>query len=135
MRGLMTYIVHLGHKHLNIIVFFQNKTYLLTYKREIKGLELSSPIFYLGHILCPWLDFGLPPQFPQVLWCYWGEIEPLSATLTQDGLAECDQPGKNPLKYPTTEIEPRPQGGQTVGYICTLTELSCLNPSPLMGVK
>ena len=28
-----------------------------------------------------------------------GEIEPLSATLAQDGLAECDQPKKNPLKY------------------------------------
>ena len=29
----------------------------------------------------------------------WGEIELFSATLAQDGLAECDQPGKNPLKY------------------------------------
>jgi len=28
-----------------------------------------------------------------------GVIEPFSATLAQDGLAECDQPGKNPLKY------------------------------------
>ena len=26
-------------------------------------------------------------------------IEPFSATLAQVGLAECDQPGKNPLKY------------------------------------
>ena len=31
--------------------------------------------------------------------CLWGEIEPFSATLAQDGLAEFDQPGKNPLKY------------------------------------
>ena len=28
-----------------------------------------------------------------------GVIEPFSATLAQDGLAECDQPRKNPLKY------------------------------------
>jgi len=28
-----------------------------------------------------------------------GVIEPFSATLAQDGLAECDQPGKKPLKY------------------------------------
>jgi len=28
-----------------------------------------------------------------------GVIEPFSASLAQDGLAECDQPGKNPLKY------------------------------------
>jgi len=26
-------------------------------------------------------------------------IEPFSALLAQDGLAECDQPGKNPLEY------------------------------------
>jgi len=26
-------------------------------------------------------------------------MEPFSATLAQDGLAECDPPGKNPLKY------------------------------------
>ena len=26
--------------------------------------------------------------------------EPFFATLAQDGLSECDQPGKNPLKYP-----------------------------------
>ena len=45
------------------------------------------------------LNFGLPPRCPQVVWCLWGEIEPFSATLAQDGLAECDQPEKNPLKY------------------------------------
>jgi len=28
-----------------------------------------------------------------------GAIEPFSATQAQDGLVECDQPGKNPLKY------------------------------------
>ena len=33
------------------------------------------------------------------MWCYWGEIEPFSATLAQDGLAEYDQWGKNPLKH------------------------------------
>ena len=31
-----------------------------------------------------------------------GEIGPFSATLAQDGLVECDQPGKNPLKYSAT---------------------------------
>jgi len=53
-------------------------------------------------IIYPWLDFGLPPHCPQVAWCHWGEIEPFSATLAQDWLAECDQPGKNPLKYSVT---------------------------------
>jgi len=55
--------------------------------------------FFLSDIFCLWLDFGLPPHCPQVVWCHWGEIEPFSATLAQDGLVECDQPGKNPLKY------------------------------------
>jgi len=36
---------------------------------------------------------------PQVVWCHWGEIEPFSTTLAQVRLAECDQPGENPLKY------------------------------------
>ena len=45
------------------------------------------------------LNFGLPPGCPQVVWCHWREIEPFSATLAQDGLAECDQSEKNPLKY------------------------------------
>ena len=58
----------------------------------------------LGQLLCTsvivslWMDFGLPPRCPQVVRCYWGESEPFSATLAQNGLAECDQPGKNPLK-------------------------------------
>jgi len=42
------------------------------------------------------IPFSLPPRCPQVVWCHWGEIEPFSATLIQDGLAECDQPGKIP---------------------------------------
>ena len=44
-------------------------------------------------------DFLLAPACPIEKVTHWGEIEPLSATLAQDGLAECDQPGKNPLKY------------------------------------
>ena len=55
--------------------------------------------FFLSAIICPWLNFGLPPRCPQVVWCLWGEIEPFSATLAQGELAECDRPGKNPLKY------------------------------------
>ena len=47
-------------------------------------------------------SFGLPPHCPPVLWCHWGEIEPFSATVAQNGLAECDQPGKDPLKYSAT---------------------------------
>jgi len=33
---------------------------------------------------------------------HWGEIELFSATLAQNGLADCDQPRKNPLKYSAT---------------------------------
>jgi len=67
------------------------------------------------------------------VWCHWGEIEPFSATLAQDGLAKCDQPGKklclgwewNPrrghtVRYihsPTELSWPGPRGGQTVRYI------------------
>ena len=49
-------------------------------------------------IVHPLFDFSLPPRCSQVVRCHWGEIEPCSTTLTQDGLAECDQPGNNPLK-------------------------------------
>jgi len=81
--------------------------------------------FFTSAIVCPWLDFDLPP-FLQVLWSHLGEIEPFSVTLTQDGLAECDQPRKSPFEIPPPRprIEPRPQGGQTVGYIRSSTELS-----------
>jgi len=40
------------------------------------------------------LDLSISPQCPQV-----EGIEPFSAALAQDGLAECDQPEKIPLKY------------------------------------
>jgi len=36
---------------------------------------------YFSAIVCPWLNFGLPPWCSQVVWCHWGEIEPFSATL------------------------------------------------------
>jgi len=55
--------------------------------------------FFLSTIACPWLDFGFPPRCPQVVWCHLGEIDTFSTTLAQDGLAECDQPGKNSSKY------------------------------------
>jgi len=55
--------------------------------------------FLLSAIVCSWLDFCLLPRCPQVLWCYWGKIEPFAATLAQDKLAEYDQPGRNPLEY------------------------------------
>jgi len=60
---------------------------------------LNSIFFFLSAIVCPWLNVGLPPRCPQVVRCHWGKIEPFSVTLAQDGLAECDQPGKNPFKY------------------------------------
>ena len=61
-------------------------------------MNLITKKFFIS-IVCPWLNFGLPPRCPQVVWCHWREIEPFSATLAQDGLAECDQPGKNLLEY------------------------------------
>jgi len=50
-------------------------------------------------IVCPWLDFGIPPRCPICVALLGGGIEPFSATLAEDGLAECDQPGKDPLKH------------------------------------
>ena len=68
------------------------------------ALDISWAVFWSVFlaIVCPCLDMGLPAWCPQVVWCHWGEIESLSATLAQDGLAGCDQPGKNPLKYSAT---------------------------------
>jgi len=52
----------------------------------------------------------------------------LPCTLAQDGLAECDQPGKNPSRYFAGQsgIELRPPGAQTVRYIHSPTEISWL---------
>jgi len=51
-------------------------------------------------------------------------MEPFSATLAQNGLAECDQPGTIPRNtLPWLGIEPGPQGGQTVTFIHSRTEL------------
>ena len=100
-----------------------------TLRQASTGQFLQTPdpgqdFFFLSAIVCPWLNFGLPPRCPQVVWCLWGEIEPFSATLAQDGLAECDQPGKIPWNTPPwLGIEPGPRGGQTVSYP---TELSWL---------
>jgi len=57
--------------------------------------------FFSIAIVCPWLDFGLPPRCPLVVWCHGGEIGPFSATWLG--------------------IEPGQRGGQTVSYP---TELS-----------
>jgi len=70
---------------------------------SVRVMELSfqtqSRFFCSSAIVCLWLDVSIPPHLPQVVWCHRGEIGPFSATLAQDGLAECAQSGKNPLKY------------------------------------
>jgi len=50
-------------------------------------------------------------------------MEPFSAMLPQDGLAECDRPGE---KLPGLEIASGPRRGQAVRYIHSSTELSWL---------
>ena len=72
-----------------------------------------------------------------IFWSFW-------SFPSEDGLAKCDQLGRDPLKFFAKTIElgprrrqtvrcihsptelswPRPQGGQTVRYIHSLTELS-----------
>jgi len=32
--------------------------------------SMVSTVLFLSAIVCPWLDFGLPPRFPQVVWCH-----------------------------------------------------------------
>jgi len=60
----------------------------------------------------PWLEFILPPRYPQVVWCHWVKIWPFSATLAQNGFAECDQPRKIPWSTPPRlGIEPEPRAG------------------------
>jgi len=77
---------------------------------------------FLWAIVCPWLDFDLPPRCRQVVWRHRGEIEPFYATLAQDRFAECDKLGKNLFKYSlTARIEPEPQRRQI--FIFSLTEL------------
>jgi len=62
---------------------------------------IESMRVFLRVVFCPWLDFGLPPRCPQVVWCHWEKIEPFSAMLVQDRLAECDQPKKIPWTWAT----------------------------------
>ena len=75
-----------SHTPANIVAMVRNARsvivilFCLSHCLSLVGLQPSSSIF---HRLC-------------------GTIEPFSATLAQDGLAECDQPGKNPLKYAAT---------------------------------
>ena len=72
----------------------------MTWERELGAIRVPRcHCNCLSVLFCPWLDGGLPPQCQQVVWCHWGEIEPFSATLAEDDLAECGQSGKNPLKY------------------------------------
>jgi len=64
----------------------------------------------------------VPSRCPHVLWCHWREIEPFSTTLAQGVLAECDQPGINPLKYSTMEDR------QWISFIFPLSYHDRLNP-------
>jgi len=49
------------------------------------------------------------------------EIELFSVMLAQDGLAECDQPGKNPLKYSATVWELNPDHGEDRQWAISLS--------------
>jgi len=54
-----------------------------------------------------------------------GRLSHFSATLAQDGLAECDQPGKIPLKYSATAWNRTRMSGRTIVIsINSPTELS-----------
>jgi len=75
------------------------------------GLKIVSVIF------CSLLNVGLPPRYPQAVWCHWGEIEPFSATPAQARSAEWDQLRKIPWNPSRRGIEPGPQRGQTVRCI------------------
>ena len=61
-------------------------------KRDGSLARNVDPSCFSSAIVCLWLDFGLPPQCPQVKG---PEFEPLSSSLTQDGSAECDQREKS----------------------------------------
>jgi len=88
----------------------------------ILHIHIVRECFFLSTIVCPWLNFGLPPRCPQVVWCLWGEIGPFSAMLAENGLVE---PGKIPWNIPPwLGIEPGPRGGQTVSYPTDLTWLT-----------
>ena len=53
---------------------------------SIKLADRAPDFSYFSHCLsvCLWLDFGLPPWFPQVVRCHWREIELFSARSAPD---------------------------------------------------
>ena len=86
--------------------------------------------------VCPWLDFGLPPRFPQVVWCHWREIGPFSAVQAQDGLIGRMWSARGKTSWnaqPRSRFERGSQGGQTVRRIGFPTELSWLTRWPIVG--
>ena len=78
-------------------------------------------------IICQWLDSGLPPRFPQVLWRHWGKIEPFPATLAESRLAVWKIPWNT---LPGPGVEPGPRRGQPVRYIHSPNEPSWLIKIP-----
>jgi len=72
-----------------------------------RSLQIHHSLFIKSSRILAWFFFFEPSSIHgwtsafllAVMWYYWREIESFSATMAQDGLAECDQPGKNPLRY------------------------------------
>jgi len=56
---------------------------------SIRSLSNSVPSGLCPFSVCLWLDVGLSLRCPLGAWCYLGEIEALSTTLDQEGLAGC----------------------------------------------
>ena len=101
-----------------------------------KNKSILGSIFLLfSAIVYPLLNFGLPFHCPQAVRCNGGEIEPFFATLAQDRLAECDQVGKNPLKYSAMAGNWTRATGRTVSEIHLVSRLSYCDYLSLMGLN
>jgi len=96
---------------------------LTTYYLPVTTIRHRFP-FVFPAIVYPWLSFCLPPRCSRIVWSHWGEIEQFSATLNQNGFAECDQPWKDPWRHSATAGNwTRQRRAQTVRYSTSPIEL------------
>jgi len=116
----------------SVIVIEVPRRSLCVYDMASVCFQLSSwppyCLFFQPLSVLGWIEvIGLYFQCPQAVCCHWGEIEPFPAKQAKDGLAECDQPGKHPLKFSAKAegIDSEPWRGQTVRWIHSPTELYC----------
>jgi len=82
------------HPVQNLILCIKSNNLRVQTERIVLGVQQHLFLCHFLTVVWPWLDVGDPSHCPQVVWCNWGEVEPFSAMLAPNVLAEYDQPGK-----------------------------------------